>query len=321
MTSELPARRRIAAGGLLLLPLAGLYLFATAIFPGLRLGPLIPAMAVLALLASAVVLVAVLRAPATPGTRAIGVLGTVAPPAAAFLYQVSTYQLSASPDGRFMAGPGVEYVVRWHIERYLPPTVEVTLLVLGFGLPLLAGLRWWRPDPADGSAADLGVLALLLIPPAGLVLADLLAAERLLGRMRLELLVVAVLAGLVLVVAAALLFWRGRPGVLTGTLVALAVLAAPAGVVMLSQPQTRVTGYAWQDERTAPSGRDWSRAMKDLEAKGAALPAAAHSPAPFWVPLHRSTRLGLVVLLLGVLPLLAVWRTGRLRGLLLGARR
>ncbi|GAB2847331.1 HAAS signaling domain-containing protein [Lentzea nigeriaca] len=283
------ARAR-AALGLLLLPLTGLLYLTPALPPGL------PSMALI-VLASVVVLTLVLRAEAAAGTRALAVLGALAPPLAG---------LGGILDKVFQAGhpwrnepDGSQYV--WASDSWVVVLGQLAMLLLGLGLPVLAGLRLRR---AETAGLSLDVLALLLTPAVGLATALLLSGSRLgtsVGTM-LDgpLLVVALVCAATLLAAGGLLLARPGLAVLTKALVLAAVLAAPVGVVLLAQHETRLAGTVWDAGAEPP---------RDIAADlTRAVPDSVRAPAPAWVPDDQSTRLGLGLLFVVVLPLAAAWR-------------
>jgi hypothetical protein len=295
-----PARAR-AALGLLLLPLTGLLYLTPALPPGL------PSMALI-VLASLVVLTLVLRAEAAAGTRALGVLGALAPPLAGLggildkVFQAGHLWINEP------AGPGRALQYVWASDSWVVVLGQLAMLLLGLGLPVLAGLRLRRPESPVDTGLSLGTLALLLTPAVGLATALLLSGSRLgtsVGTM-LDgpLLVIALVCAAALLAAGGLLLTR--PGLLplTKVLIAAAVLAAPVGVVLLAQHETRPAGVVWDagTEPLRPAAADLMHAE--------ALPDSVLAPAPAWVPADQGSRLGLGLLFVVALPLTAAWRVG-----------
>jgi hypothetical protein len=292
-----PARAR-AALGLLLLPLTGLLYLAPALPPGL------PSMALI-VVASLVVLTLVLRAEAAASTRALGVLGALAPPLAGLGGILDKVFQAGHPFVNEPAGPGQQLQYAWVTDSWVVVLGQLAMLLLGLGLPVLAGLRLHRQETPGG--LSLGAFALLITPAVGLATALLLSGAGLgtsVGTMLDGPLVV-----IALVCAAALLAVGGllvmRPGLvlLTKVLVVAAVLAAPVGVVLLAQHETRLAGVVW-DAGTAPP-RDVAADMTR------AVPDSVRAHAPSWVPADQSARLGLGLLFVVVLPLTAAWRVSR----------
>ncbi|MCO1580143.1 hypothetical protein M8C13_30750 [Crossiella sp. SN42] len=302
-----PARAR-AATGLLLLPLTGLLYLTPALPPG----P--PNMAVIAL-ACAVVLTMVLRSGAPAGSRALGALGALAPVLAGLggiLDKV--FQVGQGPGTWVPLGPGKALSVLWHTDPWLTALGQLALLLLGLGLPVLAGLRLRRPDPR----VPLGAFTLLLTPAAGLTTALLLSGARLgtsVGTLlTAPLTVLAAIAAALLLAAGILLVTRTGLPVAAKALVALAVVTAPVGVVLLAQHASSVGGITRvAAQHPLPEGYEERRAISARvdEAMAQTVPAGAHAPGPAWVPADRSTRLGLGLLFVVALPLLAAWRVAR----------
>jgi hypothetical protein len=295
-----PARAR-AALGLLLLPLTGLLYLAPALPPGL------PSMALI-VLASLVVLTLVLRAEAAAGTRALGVLGALAPPLAGLGGILDKVFQAGHLGTHEPAGPGREIQYVWVSDSWVVGLGQLAMLLLGLGLPVLAGLRLRRPETSGHPRLFIGTLALLLTPAVGLATALLLSGSRLgtsVGTL-LDgpLLVTALVCAAALLVAGGLLL--SRPGLvpLTKVLIAAAVLAAPVGVVLLAQHETRLAGVVWDAgaEPPRPAEADAMRAQ--------AVPDSVLAPAPAWVPDNQDARLGLGLLFVVALPLGAAWRVG-----------
>ncbi|MEV6876156.1 hypothetical protein [Amycolatopsis sp. NPDC051128] len=291
-----PARSR-AALGLLLLPLTGLLYLAPALPPG-------PPSVALVVLASLVVLAMVLRAEATAGTRALGVLGALAPLLAGLGGILDRVFQAGHLGTHEPAGPGRELQYVWASDSWVVGLGQPAMLLLGLGLPVLAGLRLRRPETPGDTRLFLGRLALLLTPAVGLAAALLLSGARLgtsVGTL-LDgpLLVVALVCGAALLAAGGLLLVR--PGIVLATkvLVAAAVVAAPVGVVLLAQHETRFAGVV-QDAGAEPPP-DAMRAQ--------AVPDSVLAPAPAWVPADQGVRRGLGLLFVVALPLVATWRVG-----------
>lgn len=295
-----PARAR-AALGLLLLPLTGLLYLTPALPPGL------PSMALI-VLASLVVLTLVLRARAAAGTSALGVLGALAPALAGLggildkVFQAG-HLWTSEPAGR---GQELQYV--WGSDSWVVVLGQLAMLLLGLGLPVLAGLRLRRPDAPGDTRLFLGTLALLLTPAVGLATALLLSGSRLgtsVGTM-LDgpLLVTALVCAAALLAAGGLLLVRPGPALLTKVLVAAAVLAAPVGVVLLAQHETRFAGVVWD------AGVEPPRNASPEVTRAEPVPDSVRAPAPAWVPADQGARRGLGLLFVVALPLAAAWRAG-----------
>lgn len=295
-----PARAR-AGLGLLLLPLTGLLYLTPALPPGL------PSMALI-VLASLVVLVLVLRAQATAGTLALGVLGALAPPLAGLGGILDKVFQAGHLWTNEPAGPGRELQYVWESDSWVAVLGQLAMLLLGLGLPALAGLRLRRPETPGDTRPALGTLALLLTPAVGLATALLLSGSRLgtsVGTMlEVPLQVTALVCAAVLLAAGGLLLIRPGLVLLTKVLIAAAVLAAPVGVVLLAQHETRFAGVVW-DAGTEPP----RNAAADMT-RAEAVPGSVLAPAPAWVPTDQGTRRGLGLLFVVALPLAAAWRVG-----------
>ncbi|MGO1054481.1 HAAS signaling domain-containing protein [Crossiella sp. CA198] len=300
-----------AATGLLLLPLTGLLFLVPALPPGLL------SMAVI-LLAASTVLVLVLRSGATAQARALGVLGALAPPLAGLggiLDKV--FQAGVNPGVNLPLGPGKELSVSWHTDPWLAGLGQIALLALGLGLPVLAGLRLRRPAAAD-SRLFLGALALLVTAPVGLATALLLSGARRGGEVgtlvSTPLIVLAAVLGVLLLAVGALLVTRPGLALTAKALIALAVVTAPIGVVLLAQHNTGNNGIIRQTAlHPLPADAEERRRVASAwydEDQTQVIPAAAYAPGPAWVPADRNVRLGLGLLFVLALPLLAAWRTG-----------
>lgn len=295
-----PARAR-AALGLLLLPLTGLLYLAPALPPGL------PSMALI-VLASLVVLALVLRAEATAGTRALGVLGALAPPLAGLGGILDKVFQAGHLWTNEPAGSGRQFQYVWVSDSQVVVLGQLAMLLLGLGLPVLAGLRLRRRETPGDTVLSLGTLALLLTPAVGLAAALLLSGSRLgtsVGTL-LDgpLLVIALVCAAALLAAGGLLLTRPGLVLLTKVLVAAAVLAAPVGVVLLAQHETRLAGVVWDAGTVPPPG-----AAADVTS-AQPVPDSVLAPAPAWVPADQDVRLGLGLLFVVVLPLTAAWRVG-----------
>ncbi|AXB41192.1 HAAS signaling domain-containing protein [Amycolatopsis albispora] len=277
-----PARAR-AALGLLLLPLTGVLYLAPALPPG-------PPSMALIVLASSTVLGLVLRAEASASTRALGVLGALAPPLAG---------LGGILDKVFQAGhlstqaPGSPTQYALVTDSWVSVLGQLAMLLLGLGLPVLAGIRLRRREVPADTRLTLGGLVLLLTPAVGLATALLLSGSRLgtsVGTMlEVPLVIVALACAAVLLAAGALLLFPPGFPLLTKVLVALAVLSAPIGVALLAEHEVRPAGLVWET--------------------GAAPPASVPEPEPD----NRTVHLGLGLLFTVALPLAAAQRTGALR--------
>ncbi|WP_086663463.1 HAAS signaling domain-containing protein [Lentzea kentuckyensis] len=296
-----PARAR-AALGLLLLPLTGLLYLTPALPPGL------PSMALI-VLASLVVLVLVLRAEAAAGTRTLGVLGALAPPLAGLGGILDKVFQAGHLWTNEPAGPGRALQYVWASDSWVVVLGQLAMLLLGLGLPVLAGLRLRRPETPGDTRLFLGTLALLLAPAVGLATALLLSGARLgtsVGTL-LDgpLLVTALVCVAALLTAGGLLLLRPGLVLFTKVLVAAAILAAPVGVVLLAQHETRLAGVVWD------AGAEPPRNAADDMTRAQAVPDSVLAPAPAWVPADQSARLGLGLLFVVALPLAAAWRAGR----------
>ncbi|WP_211305391.1 HAAS signaling domain-containing protein, partial [Crossiella equi] len=226
----LTPQRELAAKALFLLPLTGVLFLIPSMPPGLL------TMTVL-VLASVTTLVLVLRSGAGAGARVLGATGALAPPLAGlggildkvFQFRQTTHDLPLD-GGRF-------HQVVWATDPWTTALGQFAMLLLGLGLPVLAGLRLRRPDTAP--LPGLTAAALLLTPCVGLAAALMLSGAALDGPVnevvRTPMLVVALVVAAVLLAAGALA--AARPGLptLTKVLVVAAVLCAPVGVSMLAQ--------------------------------------------------------------------------------------
>ncbi len=298
-----PARAR-AALGLLLLPLTGLLYLTPALPPGL------PSMALI-VLASLVVLTLVLRAEAVAGTRALGVLGALAPPLAGLGGILDKVFQAGHPVTHLPAGPGREIQYAWVSDSWVVVLGQLAMLLLGLGLPVLAGLRLRRPETPGETRLSLGTLALLLTPAVGLATALLLSGSRLgtsVGTM-LDgpLLVTALVCAAALLAAGGLLLIRPGLVLLTKVLIAAAILAAPVGVVLLAQHETRLAGVVWD---AGAAGAVPPQSVADEVTRAQAVPDSVLAPAPAWVPADQGARLALGLLFVVALPLTAAWRVG-----------
>lgn len=254
-----PARAR-AALGLLLLPLTGLLYLTPALPPG-------PINMLVILIASVTVLVLVLRAEASAGTKVLGAIGALAPPLAG---------LGGILDKVFQAGglmtdePGRTYQYALVTDSWTAALGQLAMLALGLGLPVLAGLRLRRPETPVDTRVFLGTLALLLAPAVGLSAALLLSGSRLgtsVGTMvETPMLITALACAAILLVAGGMLLVHRGLSLLTKVLVAAAILAAPVGVALLAEHEVSADGVAWEagtaptevprdvDDRTLPRG-------------------------------------------------------------------
>ncbi|QFU92077.1 hypothetical protein [Amycolatopsis sp. YIM 10] len=274
-----PARAR-AARGLLLLPLTGLLYLTPALPPG-------PLNMLVILAASFTVLGLVLRAEASASTRTLGVLGALAPPLAG---------LGGILDKVFQAGglmtqePGRAYQYALGTDSWVIALGQLAMLLLGLGLPVLAGLRLRRQETPVDTRAFLGALALVLTPAAGLAAALLLSGSRLgtsVGTMvEVPLLITALACAAVLLAAGVMLLAHRGLSLLTKVLVAAAILTAPVGVALLAEHEVQPGGVSW-DAGTPPT------------------------EVPRDVPDDRTLPLGLGLLLVIALPLAAADRVHR----------